>query len=577
MRTLSALTRASGPVLVALALTLSSCTGPAGPGRPDVLPEPDGGSMCFAAFEFNKPVEDSVVLDGQACPNVDAPCGANTTDWPVALDLPDTDYDGYIEVNTKVAHYRIAPPVPPTESDLYVAFEAEQADVNDNVTVTVALNPSGTDTDNRAVVIQPFPGVPPNGAAVGLNTAVVTGYQWNGAAWVNWAIPAGAVDVRAAHEVPNQYWGVEVRVHLPDVGITVDDFYMATYWRSNAPVLGPSVAENWSPAEAYPAIPSSLPDEDPTTWRRYSFGTDCMPDLYINSAWNTCADIYINAEDENAKRIAINNVNEFHARVHGDDDPGAPTADGVLVYMDIGHLGNGQAPYAMNYPHTDATINFNGATRSLDAAMPEPPTPFSVAAQTTNDDVRVEWRPSDEAPNPFADGEHVCVEAYVYFKDDPNFDNNFGQCNMQFVDEVQGRLMFAAGFGFWWPFDMELTQMLLVPTVVNSASRVGDWRVDLRARGMERTNVGWILGDVPKEEGAEVELRYSAPANAFEPPDEKEFLGVGGPLRLMTREVYGERPLLVVKSFIPVQGRDPKTGPYTVAFPGSYVGIGLEQ
>jgi hypothetical protein len=573
-----------GGALLMAVMAEAGCD-PAGDAPMANLEPGTGGAQCFQAFDFNKPVTASVVLDGQKCPNANASCGAGDNDWPVSTALD--SYAGSINVNTGLAHYRITPPVPPTQSDLYLYFEATDADINDIVAVTVALSPTATATDGKAVVIRPFAVNPPPGAVDNQAPAAAPETRrWTGA-WTAWAAPGTAVQVRAAYNTTTAYWGVEVKLHLADFGITGDQFFLATRWRGE-PENSANAIELWKPLTSDPNNAADFPTSDPTTWLRMSFGANCMPDVSINSQWNTCADIYINARDANARKIGIDNVNEFHAVVHGDPDAGDPsqggvTANGVLVYLDISHLGNGAQPFAMNYPHTDANINWESAANSLATATPEPPTPFNVAAGASNDDVRLQWKPASEAPNPFANGEHVCVNAYVYFKDDPNLDNNFGQCNMEFVQAVPGRALMRA-FGMGMGFrqvgrtQQDVTELVLLPAVLNSGYRVDEKHplpMRLTGDGVEGIGDGGYRVRLPgRGRDAELRMELMVPDEIFTPLD-KERVGRNPQARL-TREFYGERPLVVLQSFIP---RIATVGArrITVLTPASYVGFALER
>jgi hypothetical protein len=322
---------------------------------------------------------------------------------------------------------------------------------------------------------------------------------------------------------------------------------------------------------------------DPLKWRRYSFGADCAPDVYINSAWNTCADIYINARDANARKIAIDKVNEFHAVVHGDNDPGAAVAKNVLVYLDISHLGNGDLPYAMNYPHTDSHINWEGAANSLNRATPKPPSPFDVSAASTNDNIRVSWKPSDETPNPFIDSEHVCVNAYVYYKDDPNFDNNFGQCNMEFVSTVAGRRLTMAfdvgnrfrGFGM-----NPVGELFIVPAVVNSGGRLtskNEWQIRLVGEGVKQVSpLGHLITLLKRGQPQKVEFSFIVPEGISKKTDTLDPRRIGYRSRQITRMFYKDRPLLILKSFVPIRTKDKEGREMVTLRPGSYIGFAFD-
>lgn len=569
--------RRAGSLAFALAFALLS------PACEPDLEVGEGGSQCFSAFEFNKPVTSSVVFDGQRCPDPFANCAVADSDWPVSTVVG--TYMGSVDVTTLVAHYRIGPP-PPTTSDLYLVFHASDADIDDIARISVALSPSATATAGRTVVIQPFAfAAPATPAEKNQAVASTTGYQWNGAAWVAWGLPGTAVSAEAAYKQSSRFWSVEVRLHLPDFGITGPQFYMATRWRSEPDPGVFGAVELWTPASAEGTLGADQPTGDPLDWTRYSFGTNCAPDVWIASQWNTCADMYINARNADQRKIGIDNVNDFHAVVHGDADVGQPelggvTANGVLVYMDITHLGNGDLPWAMNYPHTDANIRWEGATNSLATAVPEPPTPFSVAAGATNDDVRVQWKPADEPANPFSAGQHVCTNAYVYFKDDPNFDNNFGQCNMQFVQAVAGRQMdfgFGMGSGFRREGREQITELVIVPLIVNSGLRLtaaNELGFRLQGEGVKQVDSLTYRVSLPMSGRTSARMSIIVPEKIFSAPS-SDALARGAERRL-TRQFYGDRPLIILQSFVPVEttvGRQR----ITVLRPASYLGLALER
>lgn len=560
-------------------------------------PNPAGGAQCLAALDFNVPVSDSITLDGRSCttggtsdqaPFASAGCGGGPNDWPFSIEHVDTDFNAYLTQRTRITHYRITPPVPPTESDLYLVFEAEGvADIDDITMVSFALNEGANPNDNFGFMIKPTTSPTPlTGSGTNQTPDSITVYT--GSTWTEDPTLAGAVDAEFAYDAAAGYWGVEVVVRLPDLGVTGDSFYMTTHWRTTAPGL-PAASDDWTPWSAAPpaaAANVNMPNPDPMEWTWYSFGTSCAPDVYINSEWNTCTDIYINAQDANARVIGVNNVNEFHAIVHGDIhlDPGlgGRTADDVLVYMDISHLGIGGSPWAMNYDHTDANINWEGAGNTLQTTTPVPPAPFSVAPQATNDDVRVSWKPADEDNNPFADGQHVCVNAYVYYKDDPNFDNNFGQCNMQFVDTVPGRAQFFSlliGPGFRRIGGLVPNELILVPTVVNSPiplTEANEWQVELTGEWIEQVGALEYRLRLPEPDYVpKGELSFVVPERKRSDAPERRADGFVSRSDLVTRKYYGNRPLLIVQSFVPIPYTPEKGTPVTLLRPGSYAGFAI--
>jgi hypothetical protein len=575
--------RFAARVVVAV-LILEGC-GPTPPPPPPIdLPVGGGGSQCLRALDFRRPLAELITLDGQRCPNpAGGPCPASSSDWTSGsfIEYVDNAYGPGVVQTTRVTHYRITPPVPPTQSDLYVLSEITGANINDIARVGVALSPDATPTNGRAIVIQPFStAFPPGASGSGVAPATVTGYKWTGS-WTADPTVAAAVTASVAYVRSSGYWGVELRVHLPSLGITANEFYMASVWTSEAPTLT-GAGQNWLPTAADPGNGTELPLSNPTTWKRYSFGLRCAPDVFMAGSWNGCGDIYVNARDDDASKIGISTLNRFFADVHGDDDVLDPAGDGqpandVRVYMGISASGAGATAHAMNFNHTDP-INWIGATRTLATPAPKPPTPFSVAAGTVNTAERVRWRPADEPSNPFEDQQHVCVKAFAYFKDDPYLDNNFAQCNMQFVNADPGSTFVGKleiGPYYWYcpycpnPWDHNI---IVLPLITNVTPEEGPvWKVDVKANGLERIDERAFALKVSRDtKSVTANVSFVVPADVL-PSDGRKLT----PFQRETRRVYGSRSLVILRTYLGTQ-RKMGERDVTVLKPASYAGFAVQ-
>jgi hypothetical protein len=250
------------------------------------------------------------------------------------------------------------------------------------------------------------------------------------------------------------------------------------------------------------------------------------------------------------------------------------------------------------------------ATDSLDTGTPKPPTLFSVNSATTDTGSRFSWRPSDETrfgdPANFV-ASHKCTAAFVNYKDDPNFANNFSYCNTSIVACPTGEICaMAFAIGQFYPYlaPVDLARMRFTISAINEP--FPGWlkrtQFKIEGEGLKQIRENLFEMPVPAKRDVPVKLSIVAPplTQGAVQRDEGEGLGLvpsahaaavaptaaaqkGGSDPIKDRnerlkKIYGDRPLIVLEGLVPTAfetGLTPRSREQLYA-PSAYVAFAID-
>jgi hypothetical protein len=498
------------------------------------------------------------------------------------------DHDEYNGGGSRQARVRVSRKATGVgRSDLFLFFDV----TGDNLAtgldeIRIGLNPGTTPANTTLIKIHPFPVAPtPFKAAFTFNPGAAA---WTAIsdAWLPMA------NISVAQNVAAATWRAEIKISLdqiPSNPIAGDTFRLHLELFSHDNVSDP-VDFQWPPQYGYAGEHNNI-CSNPERAHPMSFatgtGANCPhADVHIAGGLYSCGDVYIRRGGAKSNEIAVSQMNEFHADVTNDPASEANATD-VEVYLTILQLGISTAPIAMNFNHVTDTniVNFfhskygawMTATDKLDTGSPSPPPPFNVNTGATNIDARYNWRPSDETrfgpPANFV-GSHKCTAAFVNFKDDPNFANNFSFCNTSIVNCPTGQncimsFEMAQNFPYFPPKDD--ARALVAVTAFNEPSPgwLKSLQLRMEAPGLERIRENLFEVRLPARRGVPVRLTITPPRVG-----RNEYPGGGGlipavhaaslaepvgergsdPVRerqARLRRIYGDRPMVIVEGFMP--------------------------
>jgi hypothetical protein len=470
------------------------------------------------------------------------------------------------------------------KSDLFLFFNVTGDTLATGLDeIRIGLNP-GTDPA-KSILIKIHPN--PIGPTLPKETFTFDAgmHKWvsagNGNAWMPAANVATVTSVNAGT------WTTEVKISLdaiPTNPITGADFRLHAELFADDGVQ--TINYQWPPQYNYVGLHDFIcanPERDhPMSFATGSGGNCPHQDLNIANGAYSCGDVYILRNGVKSTEIAINQINEFHADV---SNPGPGTAPDAEVYLTLLQLGTSTAPIAANFDNTNATIVnfFNSkygawmtATDKLDSGTPKPPTPFNVPVPIETG-ARFKWKPADETrfgdPAKFV-GTHKCTAAFVNFKDDPNFANNFSFCNTSVVACPTGQLCaMALWIGQAYPYiqPKDGKPARLAVSVINApfAGWLKAAKLTMEGSGAERIRENVFEIHVPERREVPVRLSMTIPrvAEALHPSVvPAAFMASPEPIKpprgrgsdpikersVRLAKIYGNRPLLVVQNFVPI-------------------------
>jgi hypothetical protein len=527
------------------------------------------------------------------------------SEWTPGIFYDHTEYFGGGFQQARVRVSRKARGI--DKSDLFLFFEATGDAVAAGLDeIRIGLNPGTTSGNSTLIKIHPFNVMPTLFKdTFTFNSATGWSSAGSGDAWM----PAGNVAVR--QDVPSGTWFAEIKISLdaiPVNPITTPDFRLYLEMFANDGVT--TIDYQW-PAQYGFLDQHDFICSNPSRWHPMSFttgaGGNCPhPDVNIAGGLYSCDAIYVLRNGLKSREIAINQNNEFHVDV---TNPGPGNAPDMQVYLTLMSLGISTSPLAMNYSHTDAAIvNFFDdrygswmvATDSLDTGTPKPPTLFSVNAGLTNTAARFTWRPADETrfgdPSAFVDG-HKCTAAFVNFKDDPNFANNFSNCNTSIVLCPSGEICaMAFTIGQFYPYlrPIDGARVRFTINAINEPFEGWFKRTQFKIAGSGTKQIRENLFELPVPEKKDVPLKLSitpprtkdAPPNYGTRPSTPSAQAVqkGGsdPIKdrnARLRKIYGDRPLIVLEGLVPTSfetGLTPRSREQLYA-PSAYVAFAIDN
>lgn len=481
------------------------------------------------------------------------------------------------------------------KSDLYLFLEAH----GDNLTtlndeIRIGLNPGTDPANNTLIKIHPF-----TGAALTTLTRDVYNYNPGTTTWSqisNAWLPIPA-DIVARNDAPTASWYVEIKIPLdqiPNHPITSTDFRL--YVQITADDNVNAITYQWP--EEYEAPSNNNICVNPQRWHPMSFGGGCAPDLNIANGVYSCSAIYVLRNGAKSSEIGIHEVNEFHADVtNPDTTKDAPNAQ---VYLTLLQLGISTGPLAMNYDNTDPIITnwfkekygtWMLAIDRLDHGTPKPPTPYTAVHNSTNTAARFNWKPADETRfgliNNFV-GDHKCTAAFVNFKDDPNFDNNFSYCNTSVVKCPTGEicpLSFHLGSFFAHGHPAGAFQERVIVSALNEPypGWLSQGTIAVDGRGIKRIGNNTFEIEVPEQGEIPLQFSFTPPGGQPRKPGiVARSLAVGDGATIHERDdylktTYGNMPLVFIEGFAAYAYETGANGePLQLYRPTSYVAFAVD-